>query len=369
MYERRRRIEYAIARARCALHHSGWRVRSSRPASCFLSRAALVLTLLTTAHARAAEPPHRSRPVKELIREAEAALARLDVARARELWGEVYEIERSNVAMCTMGQLDARMARWEEAVPELSQCVDQMPAPRTKKERSLYEQRHADLARARRRVGEMVLAPPPGVLGMLVNGRRVKDGNRVYVTPGHHEVTAVGEDGQVARASVKVEAGESTAVPLTFDKPAKPAPVPEGRAQGPEPAPTPRAPGATALKAPPQGATRPGPDLRMVVTGTMASAGMLVAGALCLQSAQGYKQEAMAAWKSADSGRTEGTAFRPDYNEIIDTAATGKLMSVLGTSALVAGATAGAATLVYVWLPNDTQIRVATHGAEVRFRW
>ncbi|WP_437943456.1 hypothetical protein WMF27_40345 [Sorangium sp. So ce281] len=326
---------------------------------------ALFLVLFTTATAHAAGPPERSRPVKELIREAEAAVARLDIARARELWAEVYEIERSNVAMCTMGQLDARMGRWAEAMVELSQCVDQMPAPRTKQERSLYERRHADLARARTRVGEMVLVPAPGVVGMLVNGRGVKHGSsRVFVPPGQHEVTAVGEDGQVARTSVKVEAGESKPVPLTLDKPA-----PVDRAQGPERASGSPAPGPAAPKGPPQGAARPGPDLRVVVTGTMASVGLLVTGAVCLQSAQGFKQEATAAWKSADSGRAAGTALRPDYNEIIDTAATGKLMSVLGTGALVTGAAAGVATLVYVWLPNDTQIRVATHGAEIRFRW
>ncbi|WP_437598871.1 hypothetical protein WMF28_39415 [Sorangium sp. So ce590] len=294
-------------------------------------------------------------------------MARLDIARARELWAEVYEIERSNVAMCTLGQLDARMGRWADATVELSQCVDQMPAPRTKQQRSLYEQRHADLARARRRVGEVVLVPPPGVVGMLVNGRGVKDGRRVYVAPGQHEVTAVGEDGQVARASVKVDAGESKPVPLTFDKPA---PAPEDRAQAPKGASGPRAPGPAAPpKGPPQGAARPGPDLRMVVTGTMASAGLMVTGAVCLQSAQGYKQEAMAAWDRADSGQTEDTTFRPEYNEVIDKAATGKLMSVLGTSALVAGAMAGVATVVYVWLPNDTQIRAGTHGAAVRIRW
>jgi hypothetical protein len=54
---------------------------------------------------------------------------------------------------------------------------------------------------------------------------------------------------------------------------------------------------------------------------------------------------------------------------MVDPAASGKLMRLLGTSALIAGAAAGAATLVYVWLPNDTQIRVAAHGAEVRVRW
>ncbi|WP_437975094.1 hypothetical protein WMF11_44615 [Sorangium sp. So ce295] len=320
--------------------------------------------LFAAATAHAAGPPERSRPVKELIREAEAAVARLDIARARELWVEVYEIERSNVAMCTMGQLDARMGRWAEAMVELSQCVDQMPAPRTKQERSLYERRHADLARARTRVGEMVLVPAPGVVGMLVNGRGVKHGSsRVYVPPGQHEVTAVGEDGQVARTSVKVEAGESKPVPLTLDKPTL---APEDRAQAP---PGPRAPGPAAPKGPPQGAARPGPDLRIVTTGAMGSVGFLVTGVMCLQSAQGYALEAKAAWARAGEGGPVRSMPPLGYNEMVDTAATGKLMSFLGTGSLIVGAAAGAATLVYVWWPNDTEIRLAAHGAEVRVRW
>lgn len=348
-------------------------MRGRRPATFFLSLAALLSGLLGAVHARAAEPPaERSGPVKELIRQADAALRRLDVARAREIWAEIYEIERSNAAMCRMGQLDARMARWELAAAELSQCIDDMPAPRTAAEREMYEQRHADLAAARRRVGEVQVVLPPGTVGMLVNGRGVKHVGRVYLSPGHHEVTAVGPEGQVARAGVKVEAGESKPVPLEFDKPApleldkpaKPAPAPEGRAQAPEPAPRLAAP-----EKPPQGPRQPGPDMRMVVTGTLASVGFLVTGVACFQSAQGYEQEASAAWDRAAVRRQFEPAFQPDYDELIDTAASGKLMRLLGTSSLIAGTAAGIATLVYVWLPNDTQIRVATHGAEVRVRW
>lgn len=348
-------------------------MRGRRPAAFFLSLAALLSGLLGAVHARAAEPPaERSRPVKELIRQADAALRHLDVARAREIWAEIYEIERSNAAMCRMGQLDARMARWEQAAAELSQCIDDMPAPRTAAEREMYEQRHADLAAARRRVGEVQVVLPPGAVGMLVDGRGVKHGSRVYLSPGHHEVTAVGAEGQVARAGVKVEAGESKPVPLVFDKPApleldkpsKPAPAPEGRAQAPEPAPRPAAP-----EKPPQGPRQPGPDIRMVVTGTLASVGFLVTGVACFQSAQGYEQEASAALNRARNLSTDGATPPPDYREMIDIAANGKLMRALGTSALVVGAAAGVGTLVYVWLPNDTQIRVATHGAEVRVRW
>ncbi|WP_437621200.1 tetratricopeptide repeat protein [Sorangium sp. So ce1151] len=295
--------------------------------------------------------------MEELIREADAAVERLEVAQARELWAEVYEIDGLTIAICTMGQLDARMGRWEEAATELSRCVERMPAPRTELQRRRYEGRRADLAAARRRVGEVRILPPPGVVGMLVNGRGVKDGNRVYVAPGQHEVTAVGPEGQVARASVKVEAGESKPVPLAFEKPG---PVPRGGAQAPNGAQRP---------AGPRKPTQPGPDLRIVVTGAMASIGLLVTGAVCLQSSQGYIQEAAAAKRDARLRWEFDPTFRPDYDAWIDAAASGKQMRFAGTGSLVLGATAGVGTLVYLWLPRDIQVRVATQGAEVRLRW
>ncbi|WP_437276320.1 hypothetical protein WME90_34445 [Sorangium sp. So ce375] len=61
--------------------------------------------LLATVPTRAEAPLKRSRAVQELICEAGAALDRLDVAQAREFWGAAYDIERSNVAMCNLGQL------------------------------------------------------------------------------------------------------------------------------------------------------------------------------------------------------------------------------------------------------------------------
>ncbi|WP_438016232.1 hypothetical protein WMF18_36115 [Sorangium sp. So ce315] len=313
--------------------------------------------MLATAGAHAEEPAERSRRVEDLIREADAAVARLEVAQARELWEEVYRTDGSTMAICTMGQLDARMARWEDAAEELSQCIDRMPAPRTELQRRRYEGRRADLATARRRVGEVRILPPPGVVGMLVNGRGIKDRSRVYVAPGQHEVTAVGPDGQVARASVKVDAGESKEVPLAFEKLA---PVARSRAEKP------KSPPASATPSPAGGS---GPSLRLVATGAMVSVGFMITGAVCLHSAQRHDDDAKAARRHADLMWKLDPTFRPDYDTWVDAAADGKLMRFLGTGSMVLGATAGVAALVYVWLPNDVQLRVATQGAEVRVRW
>lgn len=114
---------------------------------------------------------------------------------------------------------------------------------------------------------------------------------------------------------------------------------------------------------------RPGPDLGLIVTGALSSAGLLVASAVCMRSAQRVEQEAKAAEHREGKPRIAGATPPPDSGAIIDDPASAKLMRVLGTGALLAGATAGVGTLVYVWLPNDTQFGVGTHGVGVRVRW
>ncbi|WP_437598869.1 hypothetical protein WMF28_39410 [Sorangium sp. So ce590] len=91
--------------------------------------------------------------------------------------------------------------------------------------------------------------------------------------------------------------------------------------------------------------------------------------ALLVQSAQGYEQKAMAAGHREGQLATDGATPPPDFSDRTEHAANGKLMRVLGTGALLVGATAGVGTLLYVWLPNDTQFGLGTHGVGVRVRW
>ncbi|AUX20864.1 hypothetical protein SOCEGT47_013400 [Sorangium cellulosum] len=171
---------------------------------------AVVLASTFPLQAAAADPPPRSRKVQELIDEAEKAARRLDLDRARELWAQIYTLEPSTMALCQLGQFDRRLGRLEEAAEELSTCVEQMPAPANDVERRRYEVRHADLAAVRQRVAELHVSPPPGTARLLVDGKQVSTGGgRVFVAPGQHEVTAMGKQGQVAHALVKVAAGKN----------------------------------------------------------------------------------------------------------------------------------------------------------------
>ncbi|WP_437957279.1 hypothetical protein WME76_39105 [Sorangium sp. So ce119] len=169
--------------------------------------------------AAAADPPPRSREVQERIEEAEKAAKRLDLARARELWARINELEPSTMAVCQLGVFDLRLGRLEEAAAELSTCVAQMPAPTNDIERRRHEVRRADLAPVRQRVAELHVSAPPGTARLLVDGREVSAGGPVFVAPGQHDVTATGKQGQVARALVQVTAGQSRRVALAFVAP------------------------------------------------------------------------------------------------------------------------------------------------------
>ncbi|WP_437631856.1 hypothetical protein [Sorangium sp. So ce854] len=154
--------------------------------------------------AAAADPTPLDREVQELIDEAEKAAKRLDLARARELWARVNVLKPSTMAVCQLGVFDLGLDRLEEAAAELETCVEQMPAPTNDIERRRYEVRHAALAAVRQRVAELHISPPPGTARLLVDGREVSAGGPVFVTPGQHEVTAIGKQGQVAHTLVKV---------------------------------------------------------------------------------------------------------------------------------------------------------------------
>ncbi|AGP35226.1 hypothetical protein SCE1572_12290 [Sorangium cellulosum So0157-2] len=325
------------------------------------------------------------------MREAEAAFDRLDIALARQIWARIHELERTNVAMCQLGQLDRRLARWVDAVGELELCVAQMKPPETPREHRLYETRHDDLAVARQHVAEVAVLAPPGAAAVLVSGRRVGATGRIYVAPGQHEVSAALADGRVVRTTVSAEAGESrTALlappaatppvpaaaplpeaPLVAEPPPVvtpplpldvPPPVPEASSPVP-PDPTseeqpaaplpPRAPEAQA----PQAAT----PRWIVPAGAAASLALLATGVALHVAAASERAEVRTKVYSPDD-----TTWRWSTSENVASVA---MMDQISTATLVAGTTLAGATLIYAVLRDGTQIRARVTGVEVMFVW
>ncbi|MGK3969341.1 hypothetical protein WMF38_34865 [Sorangium sp. So ce118] len=310
------------------------------------SRAAALAVILASTfplQAAAAAPPPRDREVQELIEQAEKAAKRLEIARARELWARIYALKPMTMALCQLGVFDLRLDRLEEAAAELSKCVEQMPAPTNDIERRRYEVRRADLAAVRQRVAELHVSPPPGTARLVVDGREVSAGGPVFVAPGQHEVTAAGKQGQVARALVRVRAGESRRVALAFEVPKAAAASTQARARKPW----------------------------MIGSGAAASAALLGAGVgLHLAGDAAESETAAKVSRLSDGSMLPSSAqFRKTYDEAHAANTRASLFHGFGSAALVAGAALGAATIVYVVWSRKAEIRPRGAGAEVKLVW
>ncbi|WP_438015604.1 hypothetical protein WMF18_32705 [Sorangium sp. So ce315] len=314
---------------------------------------AVVLASMFPIEAAAADPTPLDREVQELIDEAEKAARRLDLARARELWARVNVLKPSTMAVCQLGVFDLGLDRLEEAAAELETCVEQMPAPTNDIERRRYEVRHAALAAVRQRVAELHISPPPGTARLLVDGREVSAGGPVFVTPGQHEVTAIGKQGQVAHTLVKVAARDSRRVSLAFETPKASA------AKAPVPAPV-----APAL-------ARPRPSPWIIGSGAAASAALLGAGiGLHVAGDFAERETVVKVARLNDGSMLHSSAeYRRVYDEAEAADTRASLFRGFGSAALVAGAALGAATVVYVVWPRKAEIRPRGAGAEVKLVW
>lgn len=327
----------------------------------FSSRAAAFLALALASQAHAAEPPPRSPELRELFRQADAAVERMDVARARELWAQIHDIEPSTAALCQLGQLDLRLGRWEAAAEELSRCVEQMPEPTNDKERRRFEVRHADFAAVRRQVGRIHVLPPPRSTRALVDGREVDAARGVYVAPGHHEVTAMGPRGEIARALVKIAAGETLSVPLTF----------EARLVAATPE-TPAAPARPSPRPTPSGKPTPsGPRPWIVGAGATAAVAALAAGVGLHLAADSADDEAESIRSKTENEpmSPSDAAYKAMYEQAMGAHERATTLHAVGSAALVTGAALGAATLVYVALPYDAEVRARAGYAELVLVW
>ncbi|WP_438033586.1 hypothetical protein [Sorangium sp. So ce204] len=325
----------------------------------FASTAAAFLSLVLASQVHAADPPPRSPELQELFRLADAAMKRADAAGARAYWAQINYLEPTTAALCQLGQLDLRIGRWDAAANELSLCVEQMPAPKNDAERRFYEVRHADFAAARGHVGEIRVLPPPRSTRSLVDGKEVEATRSVYVLPGQHEITATGPQGEIARALVKVAAGDSLSVPLTFD--ARPA------------AAVAKAHAVPARISPKLRESSDGPKPWLVWTGASAAVMGLAVGVGFHVAADSADDESDSIKESALDGNIP--RWDPVYGSLYEEAKSAheraNTLHAIGTAAVIAGAALGAATIVVVALPRRTEVELRARGsyAEVRLAW
>ncbi|WP_437298352.1 hypothetical protein [Sorangium sp. So ce426] len=357
---------------------SGLTARSLRAAT-LISLA--LCSLSSPVHAEG--PPPRSPELLALFRAADEAMAQADVGSARAIWGQIHLLEPTNPALCQLGQLDRRLERWVTAAGELSKCTERMPAPQDARERGLHEARHADFAAVRQHVGELDLSPPPGAERVLVAGKDVDVRHKVYVPPGEHEITAMGPQGLFARARVRIEAGETLKLPLIYEV-APPAPEP-----APEPAPAPKAPpspgphDAPAVKGPvldkPRHAPRPpppsagqaGPNPWIAGTGAFVAASLVGTGIGLHVAASDASQEATRLRGEIKDSEQDAiqTGLADAYEQAIDVHERANRLHTWSFDVLMAGAAVGAATVVYLSLPRNAEIRAHAGGASVRVVW
>jgi hypothetical protein len=313
-------------------------------------------------------PKPRPRQVQKLLDEANAAVRGLDIARARELWAQVRELEHSSVSICQLGQLDRRLGRWTDAAAELSQCFEEMPLPKDARQRATYETRRADLVAVRQLVGAIVVNVSDPGAEIVVDGRRIGVSPLklpVFVNPGTHRIVAK-LGGTQAEEVVAVEAGAEKTARLVLSAAATPA-VGTTHAAAPPLAPRADRSGPAPLPSK-SGAWLPRWQTVAVVAAPIALA---AGGVAALLAANGASEDRDAAIRRIQLGTTQVNRNCPGAGGPCKdfTAADGRLKTMTALS-VVSFAGAGVATLgaVYVLYPaGKTPVRVGIGGSSVVF--
>ncbi|WP_433928523.1 PEGA domain-containing protein [Sorangium cellulosum] len=328
---------------------------------------------------------------RRLERSADRAVAEGQLAKARDLWLQVWQLAPSEKAACNVGQLAFRVGDMARAAEFLALCLERTPAPRSAAERERYASRALDLARVKQEVGALTFAVPPGAQ-LSIDGRPVGQaplGREVYVEPGSHRVRAA--LGAAAKeTTVEVRAGEARllvldlapAAPVGGVAPAAPAGgvapaapaggvAPAAPAGGVAPAApagaeqaTPRAlapaglPGAAGPAAP----GSEGPATALVLLGGAATAGCISLGAIFLAEANGHQR------RFDDLLARNHGGYRIAGAELQRAQSAYRAMGRAeerAAIALTAGALLGAGTLIYALLPRSRGPRVTAAGTQL----
>ncbi|WP_437285712.1 PEGA domain-containing protein [Sorangium sp. So ce406] len=300
---------------------------------------------------------------RRLERSADRAVAEGQLAKARDLWLQVWQLAPSEKAACNVGQLAFRVGDMTRAAEFLALCLERTPAPRSGAERERYASRALDLARVKQEVGALTFAVPPGAQ-LSIDGRPVGQaplGREVYVEPGSHRVRAA--LGAAAKeTTVEVRAGEARLLVIDLAPPAPVGGVAPAAPVGAEQA-TPRAPAPAGL--PGAAGLAPGsegPATALVLLGGAATAGCITLGAIFLAEANGHQRrfdELLA--RNHGGYRIAGAELQRAQSAY---GAMGRAEE-RAAIALTAGALLGAGTLIYALLPRSRGPRVTAAGTQL----
>ncbi|MGK3986315.1 hypothetical protein WME99_24930 [Sorangium sp. So ce136] len=291
---------------------------------------------------------------RRLERSADRAVAEGQLAKARDLWLQLWQLEPSEKAACNVGQLAFRVADMPRAAEFLALCLEKTPAPGGDQARERYASRALDLARARQEVGALTFAVPQGAQ-LSIDDRpigRAPLAREVFVAPGSHRVRAA-LDTAAKEAAVEVRAGEARLVVIDL---AAPAPGADRRRQA-----TPRAPGPARLMAP-AGQAAPaeeGPAPGLILVGGVATAGCVTLGAIFLTESRGHERRFDDLIARNHGGyRIAGAELQRAQHAYGAMERAEERAAV----ALVAGAVLGAGTLVYALFPRSRGPRLTAAG-------
>ncbi|WP_437950876.1 hypothetical protein WME98_08800 [Sorangium sp. So ce296] len=314
-----------------------------------LVRSLLSLALVLVPLAAGADAPP-SGPKARLQRSADRAVAEGQLAEARDLWLQLWQLEPSEKAACNVGQLSFRIGDMPRAAEFLTACLERTPAPADAGARERHQSRALDLARAKQAVGALTFAVPRGA-ELSVDGRpvgRAPLGRAVFVAPGAHRVrAALGEAAQ--ETTVEVRAGDARQVVLD---PA--APTDTGAAAARPPArvePGAAAPRPPAPRAPARAEPGAGPAPGLVLLGTVASAGCVTLGAVLLARSGEHERRFDDLLERNHGGyRIAGLELQRAQRAY----SAMELAEERAAVALTAGALLATATLIYAFYPRST---------------
>ncbi|WP_437304024.1 hypothetical protein [Sorangium sp. So ce388] len=293
---------------------------------------------------------------RRLERSADRAVAEGQLAKARDLWLQIWQLEPSEKAACNVGQLAFRVADMPRAAEFLSLCLEKTPAPAGPEARERYASRALDLARAKQEVGALTFAVPQGAQ-VSIDERpvgRAPLGREVFVAPGSHRVRAA-LDTAAKETAVEVRAGEARLVVIDLAA-AAPAPTADRRRQA-----MPRAPAPPRLPAP-AGQAAPaeeGPAAGLILAGGVATAGCVTLGAIFLTESRGHERRFDDLIARNHGGyRIAGAELQRAQNAYSAMERAEERAAI----ALVAGAVLGAGTLVYALYPRSHVPRLTAAG-------